>query len=143
MLDRPANPEIGKVIYVQKCQVCHGEEGEGMKPEGSAVYTYPPLWGENSYNDGAGLYRISNFAKYVKANMPLGATYDNPQLTDEEAWDLAAFVNSLPRPKKDISKDWPDISKKPFDHPFGPYTDSFSEEQHKYGPFNPIITAKK
>lgn len=143
MLDRPANPEIGKVIYVQKCQVCHGEEGEGMKPEGSAVYTYPPLWGENSYNDGAGLYRISNFAKYVKANMPLGATYDNPQLTDEEAWDLAAFVNSLPRPKKDISKDWPDISKKPFDHPFGPYTDSFSEEQHKYGPYNLIITAKK
>ncbi|WP_018477718.1 c-type cytochrome [Pontibacter roseus] len=143
LLNRAASPELGKAIYVQKCQVCHGEEGEGMKPEGSTVYVYPPLWGENSYNDGAGLYRISNFAKYVKANMPLGATYGSPQLTDEEAWDVAAFVNSLPRPKKDISKDWPDISKKPFDYPFGPYTDSFSEEQHKYGPFQLIIISQE
>ncbi|MBB6610540.1 c-type cytochrome [Pontibacter sp. Tf4] len=142
MLDRAASPELGKAIYIQKCQVCHGTEGEGMKPEGSAVYVYPPLWGGNSYNDGAGLYRISNFAKYVKANMPLGATYDKPQLSDEEAWDIAAFVNSKPRPTKDISNDWPDISKKPFDHPFGPFTDNFSEHQHKYGPFKAIIEVK-
>lgn len=142
LLDRPASPELGKTVYVQKCQVCHGKEGEGMKPAGNPVYVYPPLWGEDSYNDGAGLFRISNFAKYVKANMPLGATWDNPQLTDEEAWDVAAYVNSMPRPKKDITKDWPDISKKPFDHPFGPFTDSYPEEQHKYGPFKPIIEAK-
>jgi thiosulfate dehydrogenase len=50
-------------------------------------------------------YRISRFAGYVKYNMPLGATYENPQLTDEEAWDLAAYVNNLPRPSKDLSKD--------------------------------------
>ncbi|WP_439882085.1 c-type cytochrome [Pontibacter sp. MBLB2868] len=142
-LDRPASPEKGKPLYAQKCQVCHGTDGQGLKSEGSPEFVYPPLWGKNSYNDGAGLYRISNFAKYVKANMPLGVTYDHPQLTDEEAWDLAAFVNSQPRPKKDLSKDWPDISKKPYDHPFGPYTDSFSEEQHKYGPFPPIIAAKE
>lgn len=30
------------------------------------------------------------------------------------------------------------ISKKPIDHPFGPYADSFSEQQHKLGPFGPI-----
>lgn len=142
-LDRAASPELGKAIYVQKCQVCHGAEGQGMKPQGSSEYVYPPLWGNNSYNDGAGLYRISNFARYVKANMPLGATYERPQLTDGEAWDLAAYVNSMPRPKKDITKDWPDISKKPYDHPFGPYTDGFSEEQHKYGPFQPIIEASR
>jgi thiosulfate dehydrogenase len=52
-----------------------------------------------------------SFAGYVKYNMPLGATYENPQLTDEEAWDLAAYVNNLPRPSKDLSKDWPNISK--------------------------------
>lgn len=142
-LDRPASPELGQAIYVQKCQVCHGVDGEGVKPEGNSEYIYPPLWGEHSYNDGAGLYRISNFAKYVKANMPLGVTYDKPQLTDEEAWDLAAYVNSQPRPKKDITNDWPDISTKPFDHPFGPFSDPYSEEQHKYGPFKPIIEAKK
>jgi thiosulfate dehydrogenase len=75
----------------------------------------------------------------VKANMPLGATYKNPQLTDEEAWDVAAFVNSQDRPNKDLSKDWPDISKKTFDHPFGPFADSYTEKQHKYGPFQPIV----
>jgi thiosulfate dehydrogenase len=89
----------------------------------------------NSYNVGAGLYRVSTLAGYVKANMPYGVTFENPFLTDEEAWDVAAYINSMPRPDKDLSMDWPDISKKPFDHPFGPYADSFSEIQHKYGPF--------
>ena len=71
------------------------------------------------------------------------STHTNPALTTEEAWDVAAFVNSQPRPQKDISKDWPDISKKPVDHPFGPYTDGFSEQQHKFGPFAPIVEARK
>jgi thiosulfate dehydrogenase len=102
------------------------------------------LWGEHSYNTGAGLYRISRFAGYIKDNMPFNQTsHDLPQLSDEEAWDLAAFVNSQPRPRKDVSKDWPDISKKPLDHPFGPFSDGFSERQHKYGPFKPIAEARK
>ena len=64
-------------------------------------------------------------------------------LTDEEAWDVAAFVNSQPRPAKVFKEDWPNISLKPFDHPFGPYTDSFSEQQHKYGPFGRNSKSKK
>jgi len=75
--------------------------------------------------------------------MPQGATYQNPQLTDEEAWDIAAFVNSQPRPSKDLSKDWPKISEKPVDHPFGPYADMFTEQQHKFGPFQPIKDEQK
>ncbi len=106
-------------------------------------YTYPALWGKNSYNDGAGLYRLSNLAKYVKYNMPQGATFENPQLTDEEAWDVAAFINSQKRPHINVPKDWPDKAKKPVDHPFGPYADAFSEQQHKYGPFQPIVDAQK
>jgi thiosulfate dehydrogenase len=102
-------------------------------------YTYPPLYGEHSYNKGAGLFRLSKFAAFVKSNMPYGVSYENPFLTDEEAWDVAAFVNSMPRPEKDLSGDWPDIAKKPFDHPFGPYADGFTEEQHKFGPFDPIL----
>jgi thiosulfate dehydrogenase len=74
----------------------------------------------------------------VKANMPLGATHQSPQLTDEEAWDVAAYVNSQPRPGKDLGADWPKIAAKPIDHPFGPFADGFSENQHKYGPFGPI-----
>jgi thiosulfate dehydrogenase len=141
-LDRASDPIKGKVVYAQLCQSCHMEDGQGLMRADKLGYTYPPLWGENSYNHGAGLFRMSRFAGYVKANMPLGATYERPILTDEEAWDVAAYVNSLPRPQKDLSKDWPDISKKPIDHPFGPFSDDFTEEQHKFGPFIPIQSAR-
>ena len=137
-LDRPASPEKGKLVYDMYCGRCHGENGEGIMAANGVEWTYPPLFGENSYNIGAGLYRLSRFAAFVKANMPYGVSYDNPFLSDEEAWDVAAYVNSMPRPDMDISNDWPDITTTPVDHPFGPYTDTFSEEQHKYGPFEPI-----
>ncbi|WP_337043721.1 c-type cytochrome [Emticicia sp. 17c] len=137
-LKRPADPEKGKLVYEQKCQSCHQPDGGGVLAANGKSYSYPPLWGKNSYNNGAGLYRISNFAGYVKYNMPLGTDYKKTQLSDEEAWDVAAFVNSMPRPEKDLSKDWPNIAGKPFDHPFGPYADPFPESQHKYGPFKPI-----
>lgn len=137
-LERAASPEKGKLFYSQKCTSCHQADGLGLMNADKTAYTYPPLWGEHSYNDGAGLFRMSNFAKYIKYNMPLGASHNNPMLTDEEAWDIAAYVNSQSRPHKNIKKDWPKIEEKPFDHPFGPYTDGFSEEQHKYGPFQPI-----
>ncbi len=140
-LDRPADPVRGETVYDNYCARCHGADGEGELAESGLEWTYPPLYGEHSYNVGAGLYRVSKFASYVKANMPYGVTFENPFLTDEEAWDIAAYVNSKPRPKKDLSADWPDISKKPVDHPFGPYADSFSEEQHKYGPFATIKAA--
>lgn len=142
-LDRAANPEKGEILYAAKCSACHGKLGEGVLKASGESYTYPPLWGKKSYNVGAGLYRLSNFARFVKLNMPLGTNYTAPTLTDEECWDIAAFVNSRPRPAMDISKDWPDISKKPFDHPFGPYEDSFTELQHKFGPFKIIIKNKK
>jgi thiosulfate dehydrogenase len=137
-IERAADKEKGMRVYQTNCELCHGKNAEGQKFENGIEWRYPPLAGKHSYNIGAGLYRLSRFAGFVKANMPHGITYENPMLTDEEAWDVAAFVNSLARPSKDLSKDWPDISTKPFDHPFGPYADGFSEEQHKYGPFGPI-----
>jgi len=143
-LDRAADPDKGKQVFITKCQRCHGADGQGKKNSEDNGYEYPPLWGEHSYTTAAGLFRISRFAGYVKNNMPFGEVeYHNPQLTDEEAWDVAAFVNTQKRPSKIFKEDWPDISKKPIDHPFGPYADNFSEEQHKYGPFNPIKTAVK
>lgn len=142
-LDRAADPLNGKTIYIAKCASCHQVNGEGILTASGEEYTYPPLWGKNSYNDAAGLYRLSNFAKYAKYNMPLGATHEMPQLSDEEAWDLSAFVNTQPRPHKETPADWPDISKKPIDHPLGPYSDEFNEKQHKFGPFKPIAEARK
>lgn len=144
LIDRPADSVKGKIIYQSTCSRCHGTRGEGLMSNNGLEWKYPPLWGENSFNIGAGLYRLSRLAGYVKANMPNdGATYDKPVLTDEEAWDVAAYIVSMPRPHKNISQDWPDISSKPFDHPFGPYTDGFTETQHKYGPFAAIVKKQK
>jgi thiosulfate dehydrogenase len=142
-LNRAADPVKGQIAYEQKCLSCHGKNGDGLKNTEGFGYIYPPLWGEHSYNIGAGLFRLSRLAGYIKTNMPFGASYEKPQLSDDESWDIAAYVNSRPRPTKDLNKDWPKISGKPIDHPFGPYADNFSEEQHKFGPFMPIDNFKK
>lgn len=142
-LDRAADPEKGKIVYQARCVSCHQSTGQGQLAADGLEYTYPPLWGKNSFNDGAGLYRITSFARYIKYNMPQGVTHTNPLLTDEEAWDVAAFVISQDRPHMDVPKDWPDISKKPVDHPFGPYADTFTEKQHKYGPYKPMLDVQK
>jgi thiosulfate dehydrogenase len=151
---RAADTVRGRSVYERRCVSCHGPEGEGRlsdpdgpaEPEGSAgpvsMYLYPPLWGAHSYNSAAGLYRLSRFAGFIRDNMPYGSTHRNPGLTDEEAWDLAAFVNSRPRPEKKFNRDWPDIRLKPVDHPFGPYSDPFPEYLHKYGPFDRILLSR-
>jgi thiosulfate dehydrogenase len=147
-LDRAADPAKGQLVYQAKCASCHAPDGQGLGmpvPEEARLESnngkrYPPLWGEGSYNEAAGLFRLSNLAGYVKSNMPFGASYQNPQLTDEEAWDVAAFINAQPHPKhKFLDKDFPNIAKKPFDHPFSPFKDTFSEQQHKFGPFQAVV----
>ena len=143
-LDRAADPERGKLVFEKNCVSCHGSDGHGKLNADSNTFMYPPLWGPRSYNTAAGLFRLSRFAGYVKSNMPyLLSSYEKPVLTDEEAWDIAAYVNSMPRPEKKFKNDWPDISKKPVDHPFGPYADNFSEHRHKYGPFKEIADLNK
>lgn len=139
-LDRAADPMRGKLLYSNTCSSCHKADGQGELNKQTGEYVYPPLWGTHSYNVAAGMYRISNLAKFIRYNMPLGVDHENPVLSEEEAWDIAAYINSMPHPQKDISKDWPDIKAKPFDHPFGPFTDGFGEDQHKFGPYKPIIS---
>ena len=142
-LNGAADAGKGRAVYILKCKSCHGGNGEGLPALDKRSYTYPPLWGDHSYNDAAGMYRVINLAGFVKNNMPFGATYKNPQLTDEEAWNVAAFINSQPRLHKDQRNDWTDLTKKPIDFPFKPYTDTFSEKQHKLGPFKPISAYQK
>lgn len=137
-IDRAADTNNGRTIYNDKCRSCHQPDGQGLLAFDGREYTYPPLWGEHSYNTGAGMYRLERLAGFVKNNMPLGTSYASAQLTDEEAWDVAAFINSRPRHLFDIAGDYPDIGSKPVDYPYAPYTDTFSERQHKYGPFGPI-----
>ncbi|MBD0701550.1 MULTISPECIES: c-type cytochrome [unclassified Pseudomonas] len=84
----------GKVIYAQQCAVCHGNEGEGQKAGGD--YVFPPLWGKDSFNWGAGMHRINTAAGFIKSNMPLGK---GATLSADEAWHVAAYMNSHERPK--------------------------------------------
>jgi thiosulfate dehydrogenase len=71
--------------------------------------------------------------------MPLGTTFDAPVLSDADAYDVAAYINSLDRPAKaGLENDFPMKMQKPVDTPYGPYADGLPAEQHKYGPFGPI-----
>lgn len=141
-MQRAADTVRGEKIYMSKCSLCHGTNGNGGYSVDSATY-YPPLWGTGSFNTAAGMYRISTLAGFIKNNMPFGVSYGKSQLNNEECWDVAAYINSRPRPHKNFLNDWPEVRKKAIDHPFGPYADSFSEQQHKYGPFEPIASERK
>jgi thiosulfate dehydrogenase len=79
-------------LFLERCTTCHGTDGQGVfvgdKRPG-------PLWGPDSWNDGAGAARVYTLAGIIRYSMP----YLNPgSLTDEEAQHLAAFINSKPRP---------------------------------------------
>ena len=83
-----ADVEHGKALYASTCASCHGSDGAG-------VGKFPPVWGPKSYNSGAGLAQNLKLATYLKNAMPLG----NPNLSDKDALDIAAYVNAQPRPK--------------------------------------------
>lgn len=138
-ITRAADPAKGSVIYTTRCKSCHGTDGQGIISSDSISYRYPPLWGNHSYAVSAGMYRLSRLASYVRNNMPPGASYKHPELINEDAWDVAAYLNSHPHPNIIFASDWPVLSSKPIDYPFGPYADGFSETQHKYGPYQEMI----
>ncbi|MCB5177685.1 c-type cytochrome [Microvirga lenta] len=141
-LDRAADPQRGQAVFRQTCAVCHGTEGQGLRRNLAVPdlgYMVPPLWGPDSFNNAAGMNRLTTIANFVHFNMPNGVSYVMPRLSPEDAWDVAAFVVSQPRPQKaDLDKDFPDLLQKPVDTPYGPYADGFSRQQHIFGPFGPI-----
>jgi thiosulfate dehydrogenase len=158
--ERAADIQKGAAIFVSECMVCHGKDGEGMwgidSSKGlanlkvdSSRYLYPPLWGPFSYQNGSSPSRVIKLARFIKANMPSKkATWRKPYLTDEQCIDVAAFINDgriHPRPqKKDKSvPDYPDTKMKAIDYEAGPYIDTFSALQHKFGPYKPIIEYHK
>jgi len=158
-INRAADPENGRIVFEQLCSRCHGKDGQGMlaadvlkdpmKQQGGNatkedLYYYPPLWGAHSYNGVATLYRLSKLAGFIQNNMPYPINYKSVVLTTEQAWDIAAYINTRDRLFKDHSNDYAvDISKKPFDFPFAPYADNFSQEQHKFGPYTEMPSAKQ
>jgi thiosulfate dehydrogenase len=138
---RAGDPARGAEVYARICAACHGPDGLGQHAGGGAGYQFPPLWGSDSFNNGAGMSRLLTVAAYAKHNMPLGTTFRAPILTDEDAYDVGAYILSMPRPAKaDLDKDFPIRLQKPVDAPYNPYADGFSQEQHTFGPFEPIRT---
>lgn len=98
------DPERGRKLFSEKCSYCHGAEGEGSKnPDGS--YLFPPLWGDDSFNIAAGMARLNTATAFIKHNMPFG---QGGSLTDQEAYDIASFFTTQPRPDfPEKSQDWP------------------------------------
>ena len=138
---RAADPGRGAGIYRETCSACHGPTGSGVRATNGAGYQFPPLWGADSYNNGAGMARILTAAAYAMHNMPLGTTFGAPVLTDVDAYDVAGYLVSQQRPeKRDLDKDFPNRLQKPIDTPYGPYADGFTRSQHTLGPFAPIRT---
>ena len=136
--NRPADLNHGAQVFEQQCVLCHQKNGQGTKETGGQ-YLYPPLWGDDTYNNGAGMTILLTAASFIKYNMPFGVSHESPILTDEEAYDVAAYMNQQLRPEKDaLTADFPDRLKKPMSTPYGPYLDPFSAEQHQLGPFGPI-----
>ena len=94
-LTRAADPLKGKEVYARNCAMCHGPNGQGQRSgkSGDAQgYTFPPLWGDDRFNDGAGMDRLIGAANFIHSNMPNGTTWQAPVLSDEDAWDVAAYV---------------------------------------------------
>ena len=142
-MERAADPARGAAVYSANCAVCHGANGQGLRNTNGEGYSYPPLWGPDSFNTGAGMHRIITAANFIRANMPYGVTHESPQLTAEQAFDVAAFINVQPRPERDhLDRDYPDRTRKPVDAPFPPYADDFTQEQHTFGPWRPITAAR-
>jgi thiosulfate dehydrogenase len=104
---RPANPAKGGILYAAKCAPCHGVSGQGVM--GAGGYTvFPALWGSRSFNTGAGMARLDTASAFVKAKMPLGGV----ALSDQEAYDVAAYFTRQPRPDFKVkSRDWPNGHK--------------------------------
>lgn len=143
LLSRAADPARGAKVYAEVCAACHQANGQGKRKEGKgAGYEFPPLWGPDSFNNGAGMHRLIASASFIRANMPVGTTYEAPVLSVEDAWDVAAYVNSHDRPvRKGLERDYPNRARKPVDAPFPPYVGPFPAEQHKLGPFKPMMDA--
>lgn len=91
----PRNYARGQQVFEQHCAVCHGADGAGQA-DANGHNVFPALWGEKSFNWGAGMGSIKNAAGFIKANMPLGL---GGTLTDQQAWDVATFMDSHERPQ--------------------------------------------
>jgi len=99
----------GAQLFASTCTMCHGVDGQGNPP------AFPALWGPKSFSIGASMAREERAATFIRHFMP----QNNPgTLTDQQAFDLAAYVNSHARPDSPGKEnDWPEGGA-PYDVPY-------------------------
>lgn len=143
--DNAADPIHGRKVFTATCAICHGADGQGQRLDSEDArqtgrrYRFPPLWGPDSFNDGAGMARAITAAQFVHANMPLGTMFQEPVLSVADAFDVIGFVSGQPRPHKSgLDADFPDRARKPVDAAYPPFIGPFPPEQHRLGPWKPI-----
>lgn len=113
------NTKRGEKIYLAQCATCHGDNGQGIKDSRGDI-VFPPLWGEESFNIGAGMARTYKAAAFIKYNMPMGIQVKGlwghgGVLSDQDAVDVAEYFTHQPRPDFPAKvNDWPS-GKKPKD----------------------------
>jgi len=96
---KPLAPDTtrGAQLFTARCELCHGDHGQG-------TLVAPALWGDSSFNIGAGMARLRTAAAFIRHNMP----YGDATLTDQQAFDVAAYIDSRPRPDfPGKEHDWP------------------------------------
>jgi thiosulfate dehydrogenase len=94
----------GAAVFKTTCVRCHGANGFGTP-------LAPPLWGPRSYNVGAGMARINTAASFIHSLMPIDRAQ---QLTPQQAFDVATYINTRPRPNFPAKvRDWPRGGKPP------------------------------
>ncbi|NNM86502.1 MAG: extracellular solute-binding protein [Phycisphaerales bacterium] len=89
----PPSLTRGRKVFLINCMQCHSADGQGKIVNGQHVF--PPLWGPHSYNMGAGMHKPAIAAAFIKMNMPFG---HGNTLSLQQAWDVAKYVDSHPRP---------------------------------------------
>jgi thiosulfate dehydrogenase len=94
--ETPPDVARGAEVFGRICATCHQPDGLGKRA--AMGYEFPPLWGPDSFNDGAGMDRFNRVVGFVQHNMPRGVDPAHPQLTLQQAWDVAALLQSKPRP---------------------------------------------
>jgi thiosulfate dehydrogenase len=99
----------GEALFMEHCTNCHGEDGQGVQIGDKKA---GPLWGPESWNDGAGAARVYTLAGIIRYSMPY---LDPGRLSDEEAQNVAAFINSKPRPSYPFKQQDYRTEKRPVD----------------------------
>jgi thiosulfate dehydrogenase len=94
-----ADATRGEKVYADLCATCHKADGQGERKQTPLIgYVIPPLWGDDSFNAAAGMAKLTYAAAYLHTNMPFGVRYQDPVLSVQQAWDVAAYMLSKPRP---------------------------------------------